>query len=144
MLKNPDIQPNATINRWIATILLFDFKLVHMPAEKHRGPDSLLRCEPADGEDKEDDPEEWINNILSLGLWVVSWTLALHTDHCSAVWTFSVELPATADFTADSPSIPINDKACKANEQIKLIQHYLSTLQQPSHLNDLACAHLLR
>ena len=41
MLKNLDIQPNATINRWIATILLFNFKLVHMPASKHHGLDSL-------------------------------------------------------------------------------------------------------
>ena len=31
MLNNPNIQPNATINRWIAGILLFDFKLVHVP-----------------------------------------------------------------------------------------------------------------
>jgi len=144
MLKNPDIQPNATINRWIAAILLFDFKLVHMPAEKHRGPDGLSRREPADGEDEEDDPEEWIDDVLSLGLWVVSWTLAPHADHCSAVWTFSIELPATADFTADSPSIPFDDKACKADEQIELIRHYLSTLQQPSHLDDLAHARLLR
>ena len=43
MLKNPDIQPNATINQWIAAILLFDFNLVHMPAAKHHGPDGLSR-----------------------------------------------------------------------------------------------------
>jgi len=42
MLKNPDIQPNATINQWIAAILLFDFNLVHMPAAKHHRPDGLL------------------------------------------------------------------------------------------------------
>ena len=40
MLNNPDIQPNATINRWIAGILLFDFKLVHVPGATH-GPDGL-------------------------------------------------------------------------------------------------------
>ena len=27
MLNNPDIQPNTTINRWIAGILLFNFTL---------------------------------------------------------------------------------------------------------------------
>jgi hypothetical protein len=41
MLNNPDCQPNATINRWIAAIHLFDFKLVHVPAHKHHGPDGL-------------------------------------------------------------------------------------------------------
>jgi len=35
MLSNPDIQPNTAINRWIAAILLFDFKLAHIPADKH-------------------------------------------------------------------------------------------------------------
>ncbi|KAJ3995463.1 hypothetical protein F5050DRAFT_1533393, partial [Lentinula boryana] len=34
MLNNPDIQPNATINRWIAGILLFTFTLVHVPSER--------------------------------------------------------------------------------------------------------------
>ena len=41
MLNNPDVQPNATINRWIATILLFHFKLVHVPADKHTSADGL-------------------------------------------------------------------------------------------------------
>ena len=34
MLNNPDLQPNA-INRWIQGIKLFNFKLVHVPAENH-------------------------------------------------------------------------------------------------------------
>ena len=33
MLNEPDLQPNAAINRWIQGILLFDFKLVHVPAD---------------------------------------------------------------------------------------------------------------
>ena len=41
MLKNPDVQPNAVINCWIAAILLFNFKLVHIPAIKHQGPNGL-------------------------------------------------------------------------------------------------------
>ena len=69
MLNNPDLQPNATINRWIAAILLFNFKLVHVPAEKHHGPDGLSRREPVEGEDEdEDDPEDWIDRTLALGL----------------------------------------------------------------------------
>src|SRR5712691_7504814 len=38
MLRNPGAQPNAAINRWIATILVYDFKLVHVAADKHRDP----------------------------------------------------------------------------------------------------------
>jgi hypothetical protein len=39
MINNPDIQPNTTINQWIAGILLFDFKLVHVPAIHHTATD---------------------------------------------------------------------------------------------------------
>ena len=71
MLSNPDVQPNAAMNRWIAAILLFNFKLVHIPADKHQGPDGLSRREPIPGEDDEqDEPENWIDKVLSLGIWI--------------------------------------------------------------------------
>ena len=38
MLSNPDIVPSASINRWILSILMFHFTLVHVPGDKH-GPD---------------------------------------------------------------------------------------------------------
>jgi hypothetical protein len=65
ILLNLDVQLNAAINRWIATILLFNFKLVHIPAEKHQGLDGLSRCEPIPGEDNDKgDPEEWVDKVL--------------------------------------------------------------------------------
>jgi len=67
MLCNPNIQPNATINQWIATILLFNFKLIHVPANKHKGPDRLSRREPAPGEEETDDPKDWVDTALALG-----------------------------------------------------------------------------
>jgi len=74
MLSNPDIQLNAAVNRWIAAILLFDFKLVHIPAEKHLSADGLSQREPVPGEDSDDsDPEEWIDEVLSLSIWVDTW-----------------------------------------------------------------------
>jgi len=73
MLQNPDMQPNATINWWIAAILLFNFKLVHIPAKKHHSPDGLSRRGPVPGEEEEDDPEDWINHALALGIWMTSW-----------------------------------------------------------------------
>jgi hypothetical protein len=62
MLNNPDIQPNATINHWIAGILLFDFKLVHVPSATH-GPDGLSRqpAQPDNPPEPEDDYEDWID-----------------------------------------------------------------------------------
>jgi hypothetical protein len=62
MLNNPDIQPNKTINCWIASILLFDFKLVHIPGATH-GPNGLSRqlAQPDDPPEPEDDYEDSTN-----------------------------------------------------------------------------------
>jgi hypothetical protein len=62
MLNNPDIQPNTTINRWIAGIPLFDFKLVHVLGATH-GHNGLSR-RPAQADDPpepEDDYKDWID-----------------------------------------------------------------------------------
>src|SRR6266702_3187907 len=142
MLANPDIQPNAAINRWIAAILLFDFKLVHIPAEKHHGPDGLSQREPAEGEvDKEDNPEEWIDDTLCIGVWATTWADKLRTElgntpptHTPPTLTLSVEV--------DSPIpifFPSSDKSLKAKADLLKICQYLSPLRRPAGLlgNDL-------
>ena len=63
MLNEPDLQPNATINRWIQGILLFDFTLVHVPADKFKGPDALSRRRLADDEHYPDEDDSWLDNI---------------------------------------------------------------------------------
>ena len=63
MLNEPDLQPNATINRWIQGVLLFTFKLIHVPAEQHRGPDALSRRPLGEGETVEEDDDSWLDNI---------------------------------------------------------------------------------
>ena len=65
MLKNPDIQPSAVQNRWIKGVKQFDFKLVHVPADRHKGPDGLSRRQPnTDEEDShESEADSWIDNI---------------------------------------------------------------------------------
>ena len=63
MLNYPDLQPNATINRWIQGIFLFDFELVHVPAERHKGPDALSRKELAEGEAVEEEDDSWLDDI---------------------------------------------------------------------------------
>jgi hypothetical protein len=54
--------PAELINCWIAGILLFDFKLVHVPGATH-GPDGLSRrpAQPDDLPEPEDDYEDWID-----------------------------------------------------------------------------------
>ena len=69
MLNDPDLQPNATINRWIQGILLFEFELIHVPADRHKGPDGLSRKERAEGEEPEEYDDSWLDDIaLFVGL----------------------------------------------------------------------------
>ena len=55
MVSNPDMQPNAAMNCWIAAILLFDFMLIHISADQHLRTDSLSRCEFIPREDEDED-----------------------------------------------------------------------------------------
>jgi hypothetical protein len=74
MLNNPDIQPNATINRWIAGILLFDFKLVHVPVIHHTAADGLSHRLPAPEDLPEtNDFEEWIDDSYSFFMELANW-----------------------------------------------------------------------
>jgi hypothetical protein len=143
MLNNPDIQPNATINRWIAAILLFDFKLIHIPANKHHGPDGLSRREPAEGEAEEDDPEDWIDQALSLGLWVSSW---INAPRHYGVFALALSLSGNSFKLAseDLVEFPVSDKARKAEEHLARVTHYLRTRQLPPGLDSKAAAQLLR
>jgi hypothetical protein len=64
MLANPDIQPLASINCWIVSILTFHFTLVHVKGTFH-GPDGLSQRPRQPGNPDEDNDEEefddWIN-----------------------------------------------------------------------------------
>src|ERR1700678_3666230 len=55
------------MNRWIQGILLFDFKLIHVKAENHKGPDALSRQIPTSDELQEDqETDDWLDNIALL------------------------------------------------------------------------------
>ena len=54
MLNKPDLYLNATINQWIAAILMFDFELVHVLGAKHRGLDKLSRKRAAENKGKKE------------------------------------------------------------------------------------------
>ncbi|KAI0733920.1 cytochrome P450 [Fomitopsis betulina] len=65
MLQNPDITPNASINRWIVSILTYHFELVLIPGTSHV-PDGLSRRYPQLGDeprDDDDDFEDWIDQL---------------------------------------------------------------------------------
>ena len=63
MINNPDLQPNMTINQWITGILLFHFKMCHITADRHTGPDGLSCRPPANTDPPEDDNfKDWLDD----------------------------------------------------------------------------------
>jgi len=63
------------MNRWTTAILMFDFKLVHVPGTKHKGPNGLSRRRVADSKEEREGIEEaesWVDEIIDAGIWVAS------------------------------------------------------------------------
>ena len=65
MLRHPDVQPSAVQNCWIKGIKQFNFTLVHVPADRFKGPDGLSRRQHnTDEEDNQkSEADSWIDNI---------------------------------------------------------------------------------
>lgn len=110
MLNEPDLQPNATMNRWIQGILLFDFELIHVPAERHKGPDALSRKELAENEAIPDEDDDWLDDI------------ALFISH-------GQEAKASPAQQLPLQGFPININA--QEETLTQIFRFLTTLQLP-------------
>jgi hypothetical protein len=131
MLNNPDLQPNATINRWIAAIKLFDFTLVHVPAAQHKGPDGLSRQLPADHEptDTADAADRWIDEACGFSVAAAdSRSSPRRIQAPPTVGIFNVEFPDN-DVSEDShpaPALPPQDaKAHATDDRVSCVDSYL-------------------
>ena len=119
MLNELDLQPNAAINQWIQGILLFDFTLVHVPANKHKGPDALFHQALAKGEIAEPDDDSWLDNIALL-----TYFPALHNDPFTATPCESTYNPTT---------FPSCFSAWITQENmLSQIHYFLDTLETPT------------
>lgn len=100
MIANPDLQPNATMNRWIAGILLFDFALVHVPADRHTGADGLSRRPRApEDPDDPDDHEDWID--LANGF-----VVSVHDPYLARSVLISLFYSPSLSFLSLPPTLP--------------------------------------
>jgi hypothetical protein len=146
MLNNPDIQPNATINRWIAGVLLFDFRLVHVPASAHGAPDGLSR-RPRAAEDPEeiDDSDDWLDHSYGFFMEVVNYRPvpmpSKPLDVCGRCRTTAdrlQELPIALVYTNQEAvvDIPRSDKARAADARLALVEACLRDVTRPADLTD--------
>jgi hypothetical protein len=139
MLNNPDLQPNATINRWIAAIKLFHFRLEHVPATQHKGPDGLSRRPPADHElaDTADAADAWIDEACGFAQAVIpdTATASLAPPTASA-FNVSDSNPGTGDNEWSTAVLPPRDeKANAADDRVQLVDSYLRNPLAPLPLD---------
>ena len=150
MLKNPDVAPSASINRWILSILMFHFTLVHVPGT-HHGPDGLSRRrpQPGDEEEPEDDFEDWIDQVNGF-MHMINPSTAFHaqTRHqltaapvtCYVVESTREESEAP-DEVPGKPSTPYSDvprteSAVAADLKLRSVRGWLQNLERPEGLTD--------
>jgi transposase InsO family protein len=115
MLNEPDLQPNAAINRWIQGILLFDFKLIHVPATKFKGPDALSRRGLGEGESIDPQDDSWLDE------------LALYTGASQACFRATVS-PQVRDIPPSSVFVGTSFQ----EQNLKDVFEFLTTLETPS------------
>jgi len=104
MLNEPELQPNAVINRWIQGILLFDFTLVHVPATQFKGPDALSHRPLEDQAKIESYDDSWLDHIT---LFYADYGPTLHkknglgqaTSECTEVYVLSAKKSQEAVLT---------------------------------------------
>ena len=128
MINNPDLQPNATINRWIAGILLFSFKIRHIPAANFKCTDGLSRRPPApEDPEPDEDYEDWVDESYGFLL-------------DSAVDTYCNDYPGLsarlALATSADHEFPRNDAARARDKRLDLVRSFLLDPKQPEDVDD--------
>jgi hypothetical protein len=146
MINNPTLHPNDAVNRWISAILLFDFDLVHIPADKHTGADGLSRRPRADEDPSPEDSDilqDWIDS--NAGFFIDASSPASDFDPAPSLCMALVPAAGynVSDASRNIPpdpgrdgDIPRSAKALKREAKLKVIRHFLETLARPPNLSD--------
>jgi hypothetical protein len=141
VIRALEFKPVRSQNQWVdvmfltAGISLLDFKLQHIPGEKHAGPDGLLQRPhaPEDDDNEEESVEEvedWIDKVLGCMIW----------SKKDLEWTFP-ELKNDAVLTLHSANhpdheIPPDNTSHQCNEELQTIHSFLDNLSFPLTLSD--------
>jgi hypothetical protein len=125
MINQAELQPDAAVNRWVQGILMFDFELRHVPAERFLGPDALSRRPKDEEEIAYDDDDSWLDNIA---------LLALIPDRKFPSFSTNITPFERTLIPSDRPqSPPLQCFMARANQDQMLheIEHFLTTLESP-------------
>lgn len=152
MLKNPDLAPSASINRWIVSILMFHFTLVHVPGT-HHGPDGLSRRrpQPDDEDEPEDDFEDWIDQVSGFMHFInpppsramlSHGTVTAPPISCYIIQTSKPNLeeetePAEAGPSITYADVPRSENARAADAKLGIVKDWHKTLEWPAGMAEL-------
>ena len=147
MLRNPDLHPGASINRWILAILTFHFDLVPVPGTNH-GPDGLSRrvFQPGDEPNPPDDIDDWIDELY--GFMHMVNTIPPHRNQQSSIAIFVAEVADIALPVDDVPisyaNVPRTIAAQLADDRLIRVRTWLENLVRPADLSDSEYATFVR
>jgi hypothetical protein len=138
MLSNPDIQPNAAMNCWLAGISLFSFKLRHVPGSKHLGPDGLSQRPPTAGNDEpldesSEEVEEWLEEVLGCAVWMEQdlERIIEEIQKDARLVLHSANHPQDT-----TPEIPTDQLTQQRDDKLHIIQAYLTNLSFPPTISN--------
>jgi hypothetical protein len=148
MLANPDLDPSATINRWIMAILMFHFILVHVPGTMH-GPDGMSRrkTQPGDKPEPDDDFDDWIDEMYGFMHMINSDTVEATLQRPIAIFASEVtDTPITEndDTSISYINVPRTKSANEADERLAHVNEWLTTLKRPANISDAEYATFMR
>ena len=147
MLNNPDIDPSATINRWILSILTFHFTLVHVPGTMH-GPDGLSRrrAQPGDDPEPKDDFDDWVDQLYGFVHLVNPPLRTAQRSTATPVYSTFVASPTLRlDYNEiEYSEVPRSPSATRADLRLTLLVPWLTSLERPPELSDSEYKHFVR
>jgi Integrase zinc binding domain len=140
MLAHLDIQPSASISRWILSILTFHFKLVHVKGSFH-GPDGLSRRlqQPNDPEIESDDFEfeDWIDNLHGF-MHIIQPLPGSRKEVFTGAQILSVEksISEISQEEREYSNVPRSEKAEKDDRRIEEVRKWHKNLRRLENLSD--------
>ena len=155
MLSNPDIAPSASVNRWIVSILLFHFTLVHVPGTRH-GPNSLSQRPRQPGDDDDDSESEynpefddWVDRVYGFMHFLNPTRLQIAFSNKNTTFAAeAIDEPNITNSVSTDPftyeHVPRSDKSRKADNHLHRIHEWFASLRRPDDISDKVYAAFLR
>jgi hypothetical protein len=140
MLANPDLNPSASVNCWILSILTFHFNLIHVPGTMH-SPDGMSRrhLQPGDEPEPDDAFDDWINNLYGF-MHLINRSPSVPTSQASIAIFVSdvadIELPQEDVSATSYANVPRSDQANADDNRLCKVRLWLDSLVRLDNVSD--------